>query len=100
PWVATRGDLNDAEAANIIEGIQWGRRQISRRNAVVASEDFLRTLHLRMFGQVWEWAGRFRVTEKNIGVAPHQIATQVRLLFDDVAVWHEYASYPLDEQAV
>jgi fido (protein-threonine AMPylation protein) len=32
------------------------------------SEDFMRTLHKRMLGDVWEWAGTFRTTERNIGV--------------------------------
>jgi fido (protein-threonine AMPylation protein) len=30
------------------------------------SEDFMRTLHKRMFGDVREWAGTFRTTERNI----------------------------------
>lgn len=99
-WVATRGDLNDVEASNILQGIAWAQRRIAKERVVIASEPFLRELHARMFGQVWAWAGRFRATERNIGVAPHQIATQLRLLFDDVEAWQAYGSYPLDEQAV
>ena len=79
PWVATRGDLNDAEGANIFTAMRWAAREIRKKDVVVPSEDFLRQLHSRMFGDVWEWAGQFRMTERNIGVAPHQIAMQLHL---------------------
>lgn len=98
-WVATRGDLNDAEGANIFTAMRWSAREIRKKNVTVPSEDFLRQLHARMFGEVWEWAGRFRHTERNIGVAPHQIAMQLRQLFDNVGAWQEFGTYPLDEQA-
>lgn len=98
-WVATRGDLNDAEGANIFTAMRWAAREIRKKHVVVPSEDFLRQLHARMFGEVWEWAGEFRLTERNIGVAPHQIAMQLRQLFDNVGAWQASGTYPLDEQA-
>ena len=98
-WVATRADLNDAEGTNILSAMRWAAREIRKTQVVVPGEDFLRQLHVRMFGEVWEWAGRFRSTERNIGVAPHQIATQLRQLFDDVGAWLEFGTYSLDEQA-
>lgn len=99
-WVATRTDLNDAEGENILQGMRWARAQIRRKDVVVNSEAFLRQLHERMFNQVWDWAGTFRQTERNIGVAPYQIATQLRQLFDNAHAWQEFGTYPLDEQAV
>lgn len=99
PWVATRGDLNDAEGANIFTAMRWAAREIRKKDVVVPSEDFLRQLHSRMFGDVWEWAGQFRMTERNIGVAPHQIAMQLRQLFDNIGAWLAFGTYPLDEQA-
>jgi Fic-DOC domain mobile mystery protein B len=99
-WIATRSDLNDAEGANIVSGMRWGGRQIrGKKLAEVATEGFLRELHARMFGNVWKWAGTFRQTERNIGVAPYQIAMQLRHLFDDVQAWQEFMTYPLDVQA-
>jgi Fic-DOC domain mobile mystery protein B len=98
-WVANRGDLNDAEGANIFTGMRWAAREIRKKSVVVASEEFLRQLHARMFGEVWGWAGRFRLTERNIGVPPHQIAIQLRQLFDNVKAWQEFGTYPIDEQA-
>lgn len=97
-WIATRGDLNVAEEDNIREGWAWAKRVI-RRNEVL-SQDFLRKLHKRMFGDVWAWAGKYRTTERNIGVAPHAIAVELKNLFEDAKAWETYDSYPVDERAV
>jgi Fic-DOC domain mobile mystery protein B len=97
-FVATRADLNGAEAINIIAGMNWAEAQI-RSGAEVASDVFLRELHARLLGQVWTWAGKYRTTERNIGIDPARIAMAVRQLFDEVAGWQEHGSYPLDEQA-
>ena len=32
------------------------------------SEDFIKDLHIRMFGEVWLWAGSYRRSNKNIEV--------------------------------
>ena len=53
-WIATRADLNLAEEANITRGLAWGLRAAAR--SAVLSQDFLRKLHSRMFGDVWRWA--------------------------------------------
>ena len=96
-WIATRGDLNVAEEENIREGQAWTRRIIGRRD--VLAQEFLRELHRQMFGKVWRWAGTYRASEKNVGVAPNAIATELKNLFDDARVWDEYRTYPLDERA-
>jgi Fic-DOC domain mobile mystery protein B len=79
--VTTREQLNEIEQANIEAGLAWLNRQ---RRPDVLSEEFLCTLHRRLFGEVWEWAGTFRRTEKNIGVDPLEIAVQLRMLLEDV----------------
>ncbi|HEY5805504.1 MAG TPA: mobile mystery protein B [Lysobacter sp.] len=97
-WVATRGDLNEVESDNINLAYTWADMALRRREEV-ASDPFLRGLHTAMFGLVWTWAGTYRNTERNIGVAPHQISMQLRQLFDDTQAWREFNTYPLDEQA-
>lgn len=97
-WVATRGDLNVVENDNINLAYAWADAAL-RRRLEVASDRFLRELHAAMFGLVWTWAGTYRNTERNIGVAPHQISMQLRLLFDDTQAWREFSTFPLDEQA-
>lgn len=62
-WIVTRDDLNRAERANIAKGLRWARRG---RFNVLDPGDLL-TLHKRMYGDVWRWAGEPRMSEKNIG---------------------------------
>lgn len=40
-----------------------------------------------MFGRVWAWAGRYRVTETNIGILPVSIPATVRNLVRDASMW-------------
>jgi len=94
--ITTRGELDQLEQANIVEGLQWLKKQ---KNPDILSEGFTRDLHKRLFGQVWKWAGTFRKTEKNIGVDPIQIAIQLRQLLDDTRYWIEHETYPSIELA-
>jgi Fic-DOC domain mobile mystery protein B len=96
-WIATRGDLNVAEEGNVAEGLAWGRKAVGRHD--VLTQEFLRSLHQRMFGSVWKWAGLYRSTEKNIGVTPSAISSELKNLFDDVQAWHKFDTYGLDERA-
>jgi len=94
--ITTRGELDQLEQANIVEGLQWLKKQ---KNTDVLSEGFVCDLHKRLFGQVWKWAGCFRKTEKNIGVDPVQITIQLRQLLDDTRYWIEHETYPPMELA-
>lgn len=53
-----------------------------------------------MFGEVWKWAGIYRTTERNIGVAPYQISIKLMQLFDDINYWIENKVYDNHEIAV
>lgn len=46
------------------------------------------------------WAGKFRRTNKNIGVDWHQVATDLKRLLDDCAYWIDHDTYPPDEIAI
>lgn len=48
------------------------------------SDYFLRDLHARLYGDIWAWAGRWRQREVNIGVAPEQVAVELRNAFDNI----------------
>lgn len=50
-----------------------------------------------MFGDVWNWAGTFRRTGKNIGIDPINIGVKLRALMDDARYWVEQKTYsPLE----
>ena len=95
--IAYRSELNAAEQENIVRAQDWAL-QHNRRNLL--DEKFIKALHKRMFGDVWRWAGNFRTTERNLGVAAYNIPVAVRQLLEDTKAWIELGSYSPDEIAV
>ncbi|MDZ7679850.1 MAG: mobile mystery protein B [Acidimicrobiales bacterium] len=83
-WVRTRGDLNEAEAANILDA-----RRAIRSPALdeVLDDLWLRQLHRRMFGDVWSWAGIYRLSDRNIGTDWTEVPAAVRRLIEDAHAW-------------
>jgi len=86
-WVRTRRDLNEAEATNI----DAANRAVGSVDLEKATDDlWLRRLHRSMFCDVWERAGQYRLTERNIGIDPIDIAPAVRTLVRDCRTWFEF----------
>ncbi len=96
-WITYRHELNDAEQRNIALGAAWAFR--SRRTDVL-TEAFVRDLHRRMFGQVWDWAGSYRRTARNLGVDAWRIPMDVAAILDDTRYWRDHDTHGLDEIAV
>ena len=94
-YIALRPELNEAEQANILEAEEWA----FARKRDVLDERFLTGLHKRMFGRVWRWAGKFRKTERNIGIDAYRITVELRQLLDDCRYWIEHGTYEPDEIA-
>lgn len=97
--VTLRRELNEAEAAGVRDAVLWvrGRR---RALATILSPEFLRSLHGRMLGGVWTWAGSYRVRDTNIGVSPREIPVELRKLQDDAAYWVTQRTFPPDAIAI
>ncbi len=95
--ITTQPELNEWENQNILHAEQWG---FSRRRRDILSLGFVQELHRRMFDETWQWAGQFRRSDKNIGVAWEQISVEVRKLLDDVRFWLEASTYSIQESAV
>ena len=96
-WVTYRQELNEAEQTNVTAGTVWAWR-VRRRDLL--TEQVLRQLHKRLFGDVWAWAGEFRRTERNIGIEPARIPVDLRMALDDARHWIEQGTFPPDEIAV
>ncbi|MDZ4730353.1 MAG: mobile mystery protein B [Xanthomonadales bacterium] len=94
-YITLRSELNEAEQASILEAEEWA---FARKHDPLV-EKILDTLHKRMFGNVWKWAGTHRTTGKNIGVDAYRIATDLRQLLDDCRYWIENGTYEPDEIA-
>jgi len=99
-WITHRHELNEAEQANIVEAVAWARRRRSLGARDLLTESFAKSLHKRMFDEVWRWAGTYRRSERNIGIDAHRVPTDMPMMFDDVAYWIEHRTYRPDEIAV
>ena len=93
-YVTTRRELNEAEQININNGDRWA---FARRRRSILDEGFLLRLHKEMLGKVWRWAGKYRTTDRNIGVDLWQIEPELRGLLNDVRYWIEHQTYSPDE---
>ena len=94
--IAYRRELNEAEQENIALAQDWA---LNRRRDPL-SEKFIKDLHRQMLGDVWRWAGKFRTSERTLGLAFYEIPVALRQLLDDTKAWIEYKAYPPDEIAV
>ena len=100
PSLSTREELNEWERLNILEGYRWAldARNIHRLDPF--TEGYVRELHSRMFDQTWRWAGKYRATEKNIGIAHHQIRDSLAGLLGDGRYWLDHQTFAADEIAI
>lgn len=94
--ITTRGELDIVEQENIAQATQWAFGR-TRRPQAILDEPFLRRLHRRMFGEVWRWAGSYRLTPRNIGVTAWMIPQEMGRLLGDARYWVEHGTYPPDE---
>jgi len=100
PDLSTKEELNEWELQNIVAARAWALAplQLSRQNPL--TEAYVRNLHKRMFDQTWKWAGKYRTTEKNIGIPHFQIRDALPLLLGNVQFWIQNATFAPDEIAV
>jgi len=60
-------------------------------------EFYVRTLHSKMFDQVWKWAGTYRTHEVSIGCDPAEIVQRIPQLLANAKHWLEHKTFPIDE---
>jgi Fic-DOC domain mobile mystery protein B len=94
--ITKQSELNQLEQANIQSGLRW----LGRQRGEVLGDNFAITLHKRLFGDVWDWAGTFRKTGKSIGIDSIHIPVELRTLMGDAKYWVEKMTYPPSEAAV
>jgi Fic-DOC domain mobile mystery protein B len=87
-------DLSAAESENVLKATtkRLGRRNNPKRQWL--TEELIRTVHAEMYGDVWEWAGRYRDVELTIGVPHHRIREEIKKLCDDIWFWDSEATSP------
>jgi len=84
--ITTVGELNEHEKNNIEEAVQW---YLHRKIPIdtLLTKEWIFELHYRMFDKVWEWAGKQRTTNKNIGVDKNSIIETLYYTLDNVKYW-------------
>ncbi len=96
--IHTQPQLNEWEQNNIAEAYQWLMHKPPKLETILTIE-FIKTLHKKMLGKTWRWAGKFRKSNKNIGVDWEIIYPSLVLLLDDILYQQKHGVYSPDEIA-
>jgi Fic-DOC domain mobile mystery protein B len=97
--ITTRKQLNQYEQTNIIAAMEWlSPWRIKRRDP--CDDLFVCELHRRMFGEVWKWAGKYRLRDTKPGIDPKLIPPELRQQLEKVKCWRQNKVYEPDEIAV
>ncbi len=72
--------IGDEVQRGLLEAVVDGSLSV----ADLVSETFLYDLHRRLYGDIWQWAGRRSTRERNIGVSPALIAVELRSSLDNI----------------
>ena len=97
--ITTQSELNEFEQLNIERALHWTLKKRFTAEQLL-SEKFILSLHKKMYGDVWKWAGKFRTTEKNLGIPFPLIGIELRKLIDDTLFQINNNSFPSDEIAI
>lgn len=98
-YINTRDELNQFEQKNIEQAHDWLlRKNISPESLLSAK--FINDLHRHMLGQVWSWAGKYRKSNKNIGVDKSQIGLEVAKLLENCRYWLKNKTFEPEEIAI
>ena len=97
--ITTQGELDEFEHLNIEKAVEWTIHTKLKPERIL-TEKFVKDLHKKMYGDVWKWAGNFRMTDKNIGIEWTQIGVELKCLIDDTRYWIENKTYSSEEIAI
>jgi Fic-DOC domain mobile mystery protein B len=88
--ITTREELFRVEFENINQAVL--KYLVRKPSGRLAPFDYswLLKLHQEMFGDVWQWAGKIRKNDLNIGVASHRVAEELQRFVGDFNAWNEY----------
>lgn len=78
---AIEQDISDEAGIALLQEIFDGELRLSE----MLDDHFVRRLHRTLYGDVWQWAGTYRLTEKSVGIDPAYIAVELRQSLDSIA---------------
>ena len=95
--IKTREQLNIAEAKNILKPIVKYLGAKPSKKIAPFDLSWFQQLHEEMFCDVWEYAGKFRQEDLNLGSKWQNVQTELSQLEGDIAYWIEHKTYePLE----
>jgi len=97
--ITIQKELNEFEQLNIEKAIEWTIHANLNREKIL-TEKFVRDLHKKMYDDVWKWAGKFRKSDKNIGIQWTLISIELKKLLDDTKYWIENNSFSPEEISI
>ncbi len=92
-FISIQNELNMLEQENILSGKNWALKY----KKDLLDEAFVRSLHKKMYQNVWKWAGQYRKSQKSIGIEASLVSIKISLLMKDAQTWIELKSYPWPE---
>jgi Fic-DOC domain mobile mystery protein B len=98
--ISTHAELDEFEQQNIEEAVEWTMKHPDLKIPQILSTQFIRDIHKKMFGNVWQWAGLLRTTNKNIGVDKSCINDGLSRLLSDCRYQLEHNIYSPVETVV
>jgi len=97
--VYTLKEIYEAEAKNIaLATLKYLAAPPSKKIAPF-TYGWLQELHQEMFGEVWEWAGKFRSVELSIGIKAYLVPVALKELANDIAYWDRHEIFDIYETA-
>lgn len=98
-WVDSREKLNAAEADNIRLAINkyLGSKRYSF--PLWFTVFHIDQVHKMMFSKIWQWAGKYRKTNKSVGIEPYKISVEMAKLEEDIKFWGREKSFSPIETA-
>ncbi len=97
--ITMQGELDEFEQLNIEKAVEWTIHSNLKPEKIL-TEKFIKDLHKKMYGDVWNWAGAYRKSDKNIGINYTQIGIALKSLIDDTKYWIENHTYTPVEIAI
>lgn len=97
--VYTLKEIYEKEAQNIAKAILKYLSAPPSKKEAPFSYSWMMELHHEMFGDVWEWAGKFRKIELSIGIQAYRAPMELKNMCDDVEYWSKNKTYDLFEIA-
>src|SRR6266403_5418949 len=88
---------SDVCSSDLLQAREWAFSSRTMTSTNPLEEFYVRTLHSKMFDQVWKWAGKYRTNELNIGCDPAEIVQRIPQLLANAKYWLDHKTFPIDE---